>query len=505
MQEFLKKQKFWRNVKRINKKTTNESLKYSIKDGSAYSVMNGFGRDYLSTFAVALSATNTHLAFLNSLPTLISSIFQLYAAKITDYTGQRMKIILKAILLQALNWLPLFLLPILFQKYSHGFSLIFLIFFVTVSYVLEAMTIPAWNSLMGDIVKENERGRYFGLRNKITGSVAFASVVIAGLILSLFEGINIWIGFGILFSVACIARLISYQYMKEIYEPKYKIALKKKYNIIQFMRSMKETNFGRFVNFNAIFKFVVNIASPFFVPFLLLNAGFSYLQLTIALSAATVSSFLVMLYWGRNADVFGNKKIMIVCGLLIPLIPLLWVINHSFYFIIFVQCLSGFVWSGYNLASSNFIFDTVSPEKRARGVAFYNLAWGIAVFVGSMIGAFLSNVFPAKGIGFMINSNYEMIFLISAILRFTAMAVYMNRFKEVRKVEPADVHVLFFKLVAVRPLSGMVVSAVGSLDFTYKQVKKHYKKPYEFTSKHLSKPYEFVKKNVHFDELLKGK
>lgn len=501
MQEFLKKQMFWRNIKRINKKSAKHSLNYSIKEGSASSAMNGFGRDYLSTFAVALNATNTHLAFLNSLPTLISSIFQLYAAKITDYTGERMKIILKAIFYQALNWLPLFLLPVLFQKYS----MVFLIFFVTLSYVLEAMTIPAWNSLMGDIVKENERGKYFGLRNKITGSVAFASVLIAGLILSFFESINVWIGFGVLFSIACIARLVSYNYMKQIYEPKYKIELKKKYNVMEFMRSMKDTNFGRFVNFNALFKFVVNIASPFFVPFLLLNAGFSYLQLTIALSTATISSFLVMLYWGRNADIFGNKKIMMVCGMLIPLIPLLWVINNNFYFIIIVQCLSGFAWSGYNLASSNFIFDTVSPEKRVRGVAYYNLAWGIAVFAGSIVGAFLSNVLPVKGIGFLMNSNYEIIFLLSAVLRFIIMIVYMKRFNEVRKVKKADAHVLFFKLVAVRPLSGMVVSAVGSLDFTYEQVKKHYKKPYEFTSKQLHKPYDFVKKNVHFDEFLKKK
>ena len=188
------------------------------------------------------------------------------------------------------------------------------------------------------------------------------------------------------------------------------------------------------------------------------------------------------------------------------------------------------------MASSNFVFDTVSPEKRAKGFAFYNLSWGVAVFIGSVIGAFLTNALPQAGIVFtgLITSNYEIVFLVSALLRFTVMAVYMKKFKEVRKVKKAEFHVLFFQLVAVRPLSGMIVNAVGSLDLTYKHVNKHmnetyknmnkaYKnvnehlekhiakpfdenmgKTYDLTMKQLQKPYEFVRKHVNFDEFIVG-
>ncbi|MFH1439010.1 MAG: MFS transporter [Candidatus Woesearchaeota archaeon] len=521
-----KKPKFWKKIKNINKKTISESLEYSIKEGSAYSVMSGFGKDYLSTFAVALGATNMHLAFLNSFPTLVASIFQLVGARIIDYTGQRMRLILKSVFFQALVWLPLFFIPLLFDE----FGPIFLIAFVSLNYMLEALSAPAWNSMMGDIVKENERGTYFGRRNKINGMVAFSSVITAGIILSLFEDTNKWIGFGILFSVACIARLVSHYYMKKIYEPKYKIELIKKYTLFEFFKSIKNTNFGSFVTFNTLLKFAVNISAPFFVPFMLIYLGFSYIQLTVVLSASTITSFLVMLYWGKHADLFGNRIVMIICGILVPFIPLLWLVSHNIYYLVAIQCFSGFVWSGYNLASSNFVFDTVLPERRAKGFAFYNLSLGIAVFLGSIVGAFLINMFSKNGLNIL--SNYEVIFLVSGVLRFIVMAKYMWKFKEVRKVESGKMHVLFFKLVAVRPLSGMIVTAIDSLDLTYKglditykhvnrQVNEVYKgvnkhltkhivtpldknmaKTYDTTMKQLQKPYEFVRKHINLDEFI---
>jgi len=171
--EFFMKLNFWNHIKQINFRHNHESLKNSIKEGAAYSVMNGFGKEYLSTFAVFLKASSMHLAFLNSFPTLMSSIFQLFGAKITEYTGERLKIILHAVLLQAIIWLPLFFLPLFFKEHS----LLIIIIFATLINMLEAVFAPAWNSLMGDIVRPDERGVYFGRRNKICGAISFVSVV----------------------------------------------------------------------------------------------------------------------------------------------------------------------------------------------------------------------------------------------------------------------------------------------------------------------------------------
>lgn len=463
---------FWRKIRQINKVTLRHSLRSSVKEGASYSAMVGFGKEYLSTFAVFLKASSMHLAMLNSFPTLVSGIFQLFGAKITDYTGERMKLILHAVLLQALMWIPLFFMAFFFETYS----ILLVILFSTLISVFEAVFAPAWNSLMSDIVKAEERGAYFGKRNKVCGAVSFLSIVSAGLILSFFEGTNKWIGFFILFSIACIARIVSYIYMHKIYEPTYKVELAKKYTFTEFFKSMKDSNFGKFVVFNALFKFSENIASPFFIPFLLMFAGYSYFQLMIALCASTVTSFLVMMYWGKNADLFGNRNVLIICALLIPLIPLSWTISNNLWWIVIAQCFSGFVWSGYNLASSNFIFDTVPAEKRVKGVAIYNFFWGVTLFVGSLIGGllvvFFTNTHP--NYNSWIGSPYELVFIISASLRLITVVLYLPSFKEVRRVNKTNMPEMFFELVAVKPISGMAIRTVHSFEHTVGFIKEEY-------------------------------
>ena len=468
--EFFMKLNFWNHIKQINFRHNHESLQNSIKEGAAYSVMNGFGKEYLSTFAVFLKASSMHLAFLNSFPTLMSSIFQLFGAKITEYTGERLKIILHAVLLQAIIWLPLFFLPLFFKEHS----LLIIIIFATLINMLEAVFAPAWNSLMGDIVRQDERGVYFGRRNKICGAISFVSVVIAGLILAFFESYNKWIGFFIVFVIACAARIVSYSYMHKIYDPGYKVSLVKKYTFIEFFQSIKNTNFGKFVLFNALFKFAENVASPFFVAFLLLSAGYSYLELTIVLCASAVTSFMVMMYWGRNADLFGNRNVLVVCSLLIPLVPFSWTISNSIYWLIIAQCFSGFVWSGYNLASSNFIFDTVPSEHRAKGVAIYNFFWGVALFIGSVLGGLLLSYLIKAPLRYnnFISSPYEIVFVLSACLRMIVVLLYLPSFKEVRKVRSKEMPVLFFELVAVKPISGVAIKTVHGFEQTVDKIKE---------------------------------
>ena len=84
--------------------------------------MVGFGENYISPFAIALNATNQQIAFLASMPQLLSSLFQLLAAKITDLIKNRKKIILWGVIIQALVWLPLFYIPFIKrQKLSDCF------------------------------------------------------------------------------------------------------------------------------------------------------------------------------------------------------------------------------------------------------------------------------------------------------------------------------------------------------------------------------------------------
>ncbi len=55
----------------LSKPDIEKTKKYSIKDGSAWSVMYGFGEQYVVPFALKIGATASQIGILNSVPAFI--------------------------------------------------------------------------------------------------------------------------------------------------------------------------------------------------------------------------------------------------------------------------------------------------------------------------------------------------------------------------------------------------------------------------------------------------
>ena len=136
---------------------TERSLDHSLKDAGAYAVMIGVGETYLSAFALFLRASTPQIGLLASLPALLGSIVQLFSAGLGRWTGQRKAIILTGASIQGFAWLPLIVLPMLFPDYAVEM----LIASVVLYHCGAHLAAPQWGSLMGDIVPDRRRGRFF--------------------------------------------------------------------------------------------------------------------------------------------------------------------------------------------------------------------------------------------------------------------------------------------------------------------------------------------------------
>ena len=428
-----------------NRKKIKNSLEYSVIDGVAYSGMAGFGQSYISPLAIALKASSTQIGFLSSFPQLIRALFQLHAVKVTEKTKARKRIVLISALIQAILWLPLFLIPYILQEYNVAG----LIALACVYFVIDGFGAPAWISWIGDLVPENRRGEYFGFRNRVMGISSFLSVLAAGFILEFFSGYNELLGFFVIFFIAFLFRVISFVYLKKMYEPRYEVKEEDVFSFVDFVKRMRKTNFGVFVIYLTLFRFGVSIASPFFVVFMLRELGFSYSMYTTLIAVSSVVTVFTVAYWGKYGDRFGNKSIFSLTGYLIPLIPLLWLVSNKFIYLAFVMAFSGFVWAGFNLTSSNFLFDAVSPRKRARCAAFYNIFIGVSNFVGAFIGGLLLKILPTPS--FFV-SNIQTLFLISGILRLLPAIFFLPKVKEPRETEKIKKTRLLFSIVAYEPV-----------------------------------------------------
>ena len=59
--------------------------------------------------------------------------------------------------------------------------------------------------------------------------------------------------------------------------------------------------------------------------------------------------------FGALSDRWGPRRVQLITGLLIPLVPWLWGLSRSPWHLVPVEMLSGFLWAGYGLSSFNFL------------------------------------------------------------------------------------------------------------------------------------------------------
>lgn len=429
-----------------------KTLRYSVYDGAAFAVMDGVTASFITPFAVALNASLHMIAALTYLPQLFGAFFQLSAARLVEIVKDRKRILVISSVIHAFLWLPLLLIPYVTpnQKYL-------LVIYVAFQTIIAQLMNPVSNSLLGDIVPTYERGRFFGLRNKVVGAVSFIAALFAGLTLNYLSPKNPFIGFTILFGIAFIARLSTAFFKSKIHNPAPDLAHEEKFSLIDFVRRMDKTNYGHFVIYLSLFKFAVNIASPFFAVYMLKDLQFTYLQFTIIIAAEMITSFITMGLWGKLIDERGTKAALYISGILTPLIPFFWLFSRNFYYLCFVEMFSGIAWAGFNLSSSNFIFDAVKPENRVRCIAYFKFFEGIAVFAGALIGGFLISNIPS----WIFVSSIPLVFLISGILRLFVSLLLLPRLKEARLIELGIGHSFFKKFLTIRPSEGLVFEVIG--------------------------------------------
>ncbi len=455
-----------RTLEKIPEDKRRESLKLSIKEGSAYSVMDGLGNAYISPYAIAMNASNTHIGLLSAIPNLVAPIAQLGTIRVMEKIESRKKIIMIAAFLQAIMWLPILFIP--FIALNNGAVL--LITFFSLLAITASFIVPVWTSWLGDLVPEHERGSYFGRRNTIVGIVALVVTFAGGLYLDLFKKMNgkfIFFGFATIFFISFLARLYTLYFFKKQYEPGFKFDVKKYFSLFDFIRRMKDNNFGRFVIYISLTHLVTYIAAPFFAVYMLNDLGFSYSTFTIIGIASSLATLVSMPYWGKFGDKYGTIKLLKINGLLIFLVPLLWMFSRNIAYLLGVELLSGIVWAGFNLAAGNFIYDAVTREKRPLCVAYSNILRGVGIFIGSIIGGYL-----ATNIAIGSMNKILLVFLVSSILRVAVALIFLPVLKEVRPVEKGPL----YRMIHYHPLQGRHGFNRGLLDWVYFPFRKENKK-----------------------------
>jgi MFS family permease len=443
-----------------------QSLKHSIRDGIWFSVMTGSAESYFSAYAIHLHASTTIIGLLASLPPMLASFMQLLAAWLGKRSGKRKPIIVFGALLQAGCLLPLAFVPLIAPDYAVA-ALIPIVFVYLCGPNIGA---PLWNSLIGDLVTPSRRGRFFARRTRLSSVASVTALIVAGLVLDAMDRLNlVYWGFVAIFIAAAGARCVSAYHLQAMQEPILRTPSSDADPAkgLSVRQAYRQSHLLRFSLFFACMQFAVAISGPYFTLYMLRDLALSYFEFMTITVASVMVQFLTLNRWGRLADLFGNRLLLVTTGSIITLIPSLWLVSTHYAWLLVVQALSGLGWAGFTLSATAFVFDLTPPEQRARLFAIHNILAALGVFLGAATGAFLARHIPEEitvaGFTVVLFTPLLGLFFVSSLTRLAVAVLFLPLLKEVRRVRPMSVSGLVFRVTRMHPISGLVYDIVGRI------------------------------------------
>jgi MFS family permease len=371
---------------------------------------------YLSIYALALGATGAQIGIYSSVSGLASAAMLVLGAALVERIGRRKDIVVFAGGWMArLSILLITLLPLLLKGEA---LIVLLIGLAAARDAFNQLGSPAWTSLVGDIVPIERRGIYFGSRNIIMGAAGMITVLFIG---ELITRIGPPTGYQVAMGVAFIIGMVATYSYTRIRDPHPQPLLREKRlkeetgSLASAFRQAVRLHpgFAAFSFAAIVWSVAFSIAGPFFTVFMVQALHVTPTMVSINSVAYAISSMLAQLLIRRRADRIGARRIQLITGLLIPILPFFWLLPQNGWQIIPINIASGILWGIYNLASFTLMFELTPVAQRARYSAIYQLMNMVAMAAGAAVG------------GVMVTHwGFAAVFIVSGLGRFLAAGLF---------------------------------------------------------------------------------
>ena len=385
----------------LSEERVQTALKNIIRDGVASQAMGILtGGAFLVAFAVKLGASNLVIGLLAAIGPL-AQLLQLPSIFIVEKIRNRRMITVVAAVLSRICWLIIALSPFIFPA---KIAISVLLVLLAVVSAFGAVSGCSWNSWMRDLIPENIMGSFFSKRMRIATGVGIALSIVAALYLDFWKkqfASQELAGYSILFFIGFAVGIFGVYFLAKTPEIRMPAAQKGTGIFKLLLLPFKDENFRKLIAFLCSWNFAVNLASPFFMVYMLkrLNLSMSFI---IGLSIVSqVMNFLFLKIWGRFTDRFSNKSVLAISGPLFIVSILAWTFTTmpEKYFLtipllIIIHTVMGLSSAGVSLASGN-ISLKLAPKGQATAylatnTIFNSVAAGIAPILGGKFADFFS-------------------------------------------------------------------------------------------------------------------
>jgi MFS family permease len=393
---------------KISKQDIRSTLKSSTLDGIFATVFESATAGVLlGNFLLQLGATSIEIGILSAIP-MVVNLLQPLGAYIADRTTSRHWYNLYVFGVSRLLWLVLVVEIIWGRQHTDSHQLLqWTLATALAASLLAALANSNWFSWMAAVVPHRLRGRYFAVRNSAVSLVTLLAVPLMGL------GISTWdtdpiLGYGIILCLGVLGGLISlgFQFLMvdvnpQVYgkdEDEHKVTEKLVKSKTDFLPAiLKDANFLTFLGYLFLWSFAVNVSAPFFNVYLLKDLNLAVSLVTIYNSLGAGANLLMLLFWGKLADRWGNRPLLIAVGVLMAITPLLWLVTGNYPIALWIwlpilHLLGGTTLGAIELCTKNIQMEIAPKKQPSTYFAIAAAVAGVAGALGTTAGGFLAEL-----------------------------------------------------------------------------------------------------------------
>lgn len=363
---------------------------------------------YLSLLAVAVGVTVSQMSYLRAAESLSRNILQLLWGRLVDRKGKRTFIaigrFLNGIILASLVFVEA---PVWVMLLMIGVAICW------------SIITPAWSSLLGDYTTHSNRGAVIGRISALSQTGSLGAMIVAFLLSINQVGETTPESFKLLLALSAGMSIVS-GVMSLFIEEKPPDQEGRELDLLVVFRDLR---LRRYLIVNVVYGIAMSFAWPLF-PFIIVDKlSLKIWQVAAYSIFSAASSMFSQRYSGKLMDRIGRRPVVVFSRVIMAGSPLFYVIATNWTHIAISEIIMGLGMGAWMSSGPTYIIDLAPEEMRATYLAANTAVFGVATFVGNLLGGYVTDNFLAVG-GALQGINTGL--MISAGLRFLTGLLFFS-------------------------------------------------------------------------------
>ncbi|MCG3152121.1 MAG: hypothetical protein GEEBNDBF_01409 [bacterium] len=384
---------------------------------------------FLRGFLISHGVGNFALALIDNLPLMTLLVQPLATLGLARSEHLRL-VTLRAVVLERLC----FLLPILLVIGFHWTTIpTWCLVLLGCSYGAGAVALAAWMTWLAELTEQQPRGAFIARRSTYDSLVSIILGLGAAALLDwLLDHYGPTLGYLAIFTLAGFAGGGTLWLLAQIrtHPSQQFTAPQTDWHLLQ--RPLRSPDFRRYLRYILVLGVGQSISGPFWVVYMLQVLRWSFVEIALYGTLATLASLACYNWWGRLADRVGTIPLIRVITYARIINPVLWLFltpENAWLILIPEAILTGVFIAGLVPLQLVYALKEASGEDRSAFLSLFHATQGLAALIGALLGGSLMTwtatlALPwGAGWTFM---GFHLVFLLTSLARLLAPSLLLG-------------------------------------------------------------------------------